>query len=192
MAGVGVASVSWIRAVGIISIPVPTVPPPSMVVVRVVMIPVPSVFPGGRAVSTIRPAFPLLPVRMVCMVGGLGRYIRLVMVRGAARHAIAPRRVPVPLPISVSLSPVSVTFPVPLSFGHWRRLVQGSCGGHVRVRGHVHPSGASVVIRGVTGKRGRRGETGPTSVVHRGVLRRNSVRLVIKARLEPGRRRHGG
>lgn len=51
MAGVGMASVSWIRAVRII--PVPAVPPPSVVVVRVVVVSVPSVFPGGRAVPAV-------------------------------------------------------------------------------------------------------------------------------------------
>lgn len=121
------------------------------------------------------------------MVGGFGRgvYVLLVVIRGAARPPIAPSRVSVSLP--VSLPPVSV--PVPLSLSHWRRLVQGARGGHVWVRGHVHPSGASVVIRGVTGKRRRRNPS--TSVVHRGVLRRNSMRLVVIARLEPGRGRHG-
>lgn len=53
MAGVGMASVSWIRAVRIIPVPVPAVPPPSVVVVRVVVVSVPSVFPGGRAVPAV-------------------------------------------------------------------------------------------------------------------------------------------
>lgn len=65
MAGVGVASVSRVGAVCIVPIPVPAVLSPSMVVVRVVMVPVPSVLPGRRAVPAVRPAVPLLPVRVV-------------------------------------------------------------------------------------------------------------------------------
>lgn len=187
VAGVGVASVSRVGAVGVIPVPVPAVPPASMVVVRVVVVPVPSVLPRRRAVPAVRPAVPLLPVRVVRMVRGLGRgvHVLLVVVGGAARCSIAPPGVPVPL--SVSLAPV----PLPVPFRHWRRLVQGARGGHVRVGGHVYPSGTGVLIWGVTGDWRRRGEPGPASVERCGVLRRNSVRLVVVARLEPGRGRHG-
>lgn len=191
MAGVGVASVSRVGAVRVIPLPVPAVPPPPVVVVRVVVVPVSSVLPGRRAVPAVRPAVPLLPVRVVRMVGGFGRgvHVLLVVVRGAARTSVAPPGVSVPL--TVSLPPLSLSLPVPLSLCHRRRLVHGARGGHVR--GHVHASGAGVVIGGVTGeRRRRRRKPGPPSVVRRGVLRRTPVRLVVVARLEPGRGRHGG